>query len=370
MSNFDEALERFHLVDLEYGGGLANHGPMAAQALVDLGHQALIPAFVDRYAPRLPPAGPGRVLAPTEQGAARGDFARAADWVATFEARLEQADWRACVREVVPSLLPGLFAAAGHGLLRTVHAMRALEREDSPLSRRELARGLAYWVVRDRPLPGVPGARAGAGASTSAAGSAAAACGSELADGLARASVVPVGPERGESFVEAVGRLEAFAPYRALVETTRLPAEDEIDEALAALVRASARLYLDHPEARIAYAHAITIPAAVRWLARFLMPADARAGAGFAFQAAVALHALYGGTPRASGVDDEVAKTAESWDEIRYRAACSIEEHAIKVACACWLEVRDAKEAADPVLALAASDAALRIDGSRSAVRY
>lgn len=369
MSNFDEALERFHLVDLEYGGGLANHGPMAAQALVDLGHQALIPAFVDRYAPRLPLARPGRVLTSTEQGAARDDFARAADWVATFEARLEQADWRACVREVVPPLLPGLFAAAGHGLLRTVHAMRALEREDDPLRRRELARGLAYWVVRDRRLPGTPGTLASAGASISAAGSAAAR-GSELAAGLARASGVPIGPERGESFVEAVGRLEAFAPYRALVETTRLPAEDEIDAALAALVRASARLYLDHPEARIAYAHAITIPAAVRWLARFLMPADARAGAGFAFQAAVALHALYAGTPRASGVDDEVAKTAGSWDEIRYRAACSIEEHAIKVACACWLEARDAKEAADPVLALAASDAALRIDGSRSAIRY
>lgn len=370
MSNFDEALERFHLVDLEYGGGLANHGPMAAQALVDLGHQALIPAFVDRYAPRLPPARPGRPLAPAEQAAARGDFARASDWVATFEARLEGEDWRTCVREVVPPLLPRLFAGAGHGLLRTVHAMRALEREDGLLRRRELARGLAYWVARDRSLPGLPGALASAGPSSANATDESAARGSGLAAALVQVSPLPVGPEPGESFVDAVRRLEPFAPYRSLVETTSLPAEGEVDAALAALVRASARLYLDHPEARIAYAHAITIPAAVRWLARFLTPADARAGTGFAFQAVAALHALYGGTPRASGVDDEVAKTAESWDEIRYRAACSIEEHAIKVACACWLEARDAPDAADPVLALAASDAALRIDGSRSAIRY
>ena len=47
MSNFDEALERFHRADFEYSGGLASHGPMAAEALESLGHQALIPAFLD-----------------------------------------------------------------------------------------------------------------------------------------------------------------------------------------------------------------------------------------------------------------------------------------------------------------------------------
>lgn len=353
MTNYDEALERFHLVDFEYAGGLANHGPLAAQALVDLGHQALIPAFVDRYAPRLPPARTGRVIEPTAQGAARGDFARAADWGATFAARLEVGDWRACVREAVPGLLPGLFAAAGHGLLRTVHAMRALEREDTPLRRRELALGLAYWSARDRRLPGEPGSRArGPG---------------ELAAALERVAPLAEGPAPGESFVDAVRRLEPVAAFRELVETTGLPPQDGVDQSLAALVRASAALYLRCPEARIAYAHAITIPAATRWLARSLAPADARVAAGHAFQAVAALHALYGGLARAGGVDDEVAKTAESWDEIRYRAACSIEEHAIKVACACWLEAR---EAADPCLALAAADAALRIDGSRSAIRY
>ncbi|MBY0399158.1 questin oxidase family protein, partial [Myxococcota bacterium] len=338
----------------------ANHGPMAAQALVDLGHQALIPAFVDRYAPRLPPARPGRAMDPAEQGRARGDFARASDWVATFEARLAEEDWRACVREVVPPLLPGLFAAAGHGLLRTVHAMRALEREDSPLRRRELARGLAHWSARDRRLPGEPTATAQATATAGASATLG------LADAFASMPPLPTGPEPEELFVDAVARLEAFAPFRGVVGSVTGPAEAEVDAALAALVRAAARVYLERPEARIAYTHAITIPAAMRWLAGHLAPADARIGAVHAFQAAAALHALYGGTPRAEAVDDEVAKTAASWDEIRYRAACSIEEHATKLACACWLEAR---EADDPVLAQAAADAALRIDGSRSAVR-
>ena len=53
MTDLDEALERLQLGGLDYGPGLANHGPMAAEALVALGHPALITGLVDGYAPRL-----------------------------------------------------------------------------------------------------------------------------------------------------------------------------------------------------------------------------------------------------------------------------------------------------------------------------
>ena len=81
MSNFDAALERFQQIDLEYAGGLANHGPMGAEALEALGHQAKIPAFVDIYAPRLPPMSMGSALAPADRMAARGDISRVGDWI-------------------------------------------------------------------------------------------------------------------------------------------------------------------------------------------------------------------------------------------------------------------------------------------------
>ena len=92
MSNFDEALERLHLVDLEYAGGLANHGPMGVEALEALGHQALIPAFMDLYVPRLPVAVPGTPMDERACEDALGRIERRGDWVATWEARLERGD--------------------------------------------------------------------------------------------------------------------------------------------------------------------------------------------------------------------------------------------------------------------------------------
>ena len=41
-SRLDDALARFEPTSLEYGPGLANHGPMAAEALCALGHPALV----------------------------------------------------------------------------------------------------------------------------------------------------------------------------------------------------------------------------------------------------------------------------------------------------------------------------------------
>ena len=157
MTDLDEALERFQLGGLEYGPGLANHGPMAAEALVALGHPALITGLVDGYAPRLPPFQPGAPLADGEREAALGDPQRCADWVATWERELEQRDWPEVLRAALPLLASGLFAGAAHGFLRVAHGVRALAREPTRARRRELAFGLGYWAGRFQRLPGVPG---------------------------------------------------------------------------------------------------------------------------------------------------------------------------------------------------------------------
>jgi hypothetical protein len=378
VSNLDEALERFHIADLEYAGGRANHGPMAAEALESLGHQALIPALLDLYVPRLPPAEKGRVLAGEDLVSARGRPERRADWVATFEARLErEEDWRTFVGGVVPDLLPGLFASAGHGLLRTAHAVRGLEREDSPLRRRELARGLASWAAREQTLPGRPGVRATAEGRSrgleaffealprSGGGRGAGAAGSAGGD---------------ELFIEAARRLESDADFRAAIEAAPTPEDGaDLEAWLVELARVGAGLYLAHPGARIAYVHAVTLPVALRELVPLLGAESARAGAGYVLQALAALHALFderGGQEEGAGAG-EVAwgvvgapaaaaldPSTESWDEIRYRAACSIQEHAIKLAEACW---RLHAVTPDRVFRRAAADAALRLEGSRSA---
>lgn len=360
MSNLDEALERFLLVDFEYAGGFANHGPMAVEALESIGHQALIPAFVDSYAPRLPLVRTGRSLRPEERVAALGRPERAVDWAADFEEALSSGDWRSVAIPTVAELLPGLFAAAGHGLLRAVHAMRALEREDNSIRRRELARGLAYWSARFRRLPGEPGVHAGRG------GSDAAAVASDPGTFLQAMARLEVRPGSRETFDEAVRHLDGHAAFRAAIEGMALPYETDVDAFLAATCRAAAGLYIAHPDARIAYVHAVTIPSAMRWLAARLSPAAARRGAGYALQAVAALHAVMGGTPARADVDEEVARASESWDEIRYRAACSLDEHAVKLAEACW---REDRLGPDPILRLAAADAALRLVGNPNAAR-
>ncbi|MCA9506144.1 MAG: DUF4243 domain-containing protein [Myxococcales bacterium] len=358
MSNYDEALERFRIVGLEYADGLSNHGPMAAEALVGLGHQALIPALVDVYAPRLPAARAGRVLSEAEQASARGRVEHAADQVATFEARLEAAaDWRDVIAREVPPLLPGLFAATGHGLLRTAHAIRALEREDSALRRGELARGLAHWSSRYQTLPGHPPP-----SSAPPADPATLAVRLEVWPHLADASA------RDQLFFEAVRRLDAEPRFVEAMDAIGRPAVGRagLDAFLDALVRTGAALYLAHPDDRIAYAHAVTIPEAVRSVAPHLSETDASAAGWYALQAVGALHAVFGGIgDGAPGEPSEtVRRTAESWDEIRYRAACSLQEHAIKLAEAC---LRADRRAPDPIFALAAADAALELEGRRSA---
>ena len=353
MSNFDEALERFHLGDLEYGGGLANHGPMGAEALERLGHQALIPAFLGLYAPRLPPAAPGRAIDPGEAEQALGVFSRAADWVATFEARLETGDWRQVVASEVPARWPGLFAGAGHGLLRTAHAVRALEGEDSALRRRELARGLAYWSARYQRLPGRPGIGERPWPSV---------LGEERSGGAGDSSFWPLVGEPGARvglFFESVVRLDTFPAFTDAIERLARPDESDFSAFTSALARLACRLYLAHPESRIAYVHALTIPSAIRLLAPYVTETEACEGAVHAFQAMMAMHSMFGGGEGGSEPDPEVERIAGDWNEIRYHAACSLQEHAIKMVEACWREDRIAP---DPILRRAAADAALAID--------
>jgi hypothetical protein len=352
MIELDEALERFQKCDLEFMGGLANHGPMAAEALVALGHGALIAGFVDAYAPLIPPLEPGRPIPENERAAALGRPERLADWVATFESELlADADWRAVLARSCSELLPGLFAGATHGLLRAAHAVRSLDQADTPPRRRELAFGLAYWAGRYQPLPGVPGARAQRGRGPLAS--------------LRALPAVAVARRRPGFFFDAVRVLDDDPAFVESVELAD-PADRTVSLLLSELCRAAASLYLANPAARIAYVHTLTAPSALRLLAPHL-PQDAlRAAFGYAFQAAAALHAVSAENPATAGlaldsaprVASEVERLAEDAAGIRYRAACSLEEHAIKFSEAC---LREDAIAPDPIFRLAAADAALHL---------
>lgn len=350
MTELDQALVRFQAGELEYGGGLANHGPMAAEALGVLGHEALIPAFVDVYAPRLPPLALGPPIDPSRQETSLGNGADA-EWVATFLDLLARAPWSDVLEAWLPRLLPGLFAAAMHGVLRTGHAVRALHERETPGRIREVGFGLGYWASRYHPLPGAPGTAPEPGLGPDAL--------------LADLPLVPPA-DRSPGFFDAAVRVlddrVDFVEGIARLDLACAPPSEMISD----LCIASARLYLAHPELRIAYAHCVTGPSVLRLLADHLGPDDLRAGVGFATRAVAALHvthALRSAVPDVSP-SAEIVRLADSPPEIRYRAACSAEEHAIKLTEAC---LREYAIRADPVLLLAAADAAIGMGASAGA---
>jgi len=347
VTELDLALARFHQGRFEYGGGLANHGPMAAEALEALSHEALIPGFAEVYAPRLGEAPKGEPIDPDRRDAALGNGADG-DWAATFDRLGEEASWRELLVQWLPALIPGLFAAATHGALRTAHAARGAGRRESPERAREVGLGLGYWASHYRVLPGRPGSSPEAGLGPARL--------------IASLEPVPLAERAPGFFDDAVGVLDGREDFARAIARLDLDAGDP-SEMLSELCAAAAGLYLAHPEARIAYAHCVTAPSALRLLAGFVERDVLRAAVGHAVQAVAALHVTHvlRDVDAAPDPTSEVLRLADRPDEVRYRAACSAEEHAIKLAEAC---LREEAIRSDPRLRLAAADAAVAIGAS------
>ena len=129
----------------EYAGTLANHLPMLLHALHELGAPpARLAQFAAGYSRRLQPASAGSATL-LEPASHLGQWEAFPDLLAHFSARVRAQGRDACVREALPLLMPGVSAAAFHGLLRTAHGLAA--GHDG-----EVAQGLAYWVARHQPL--------------------------------------------------------------------------------------------------------------------------------------------------------------------------------------------------------------------------
>src|SRR5215469_12475906 len=155
----DEAYERLHATGPEFDGWLSNHGPMAAEAMVRRGHADEVPGWLDVYMRRLEefPRGSGPIGAGWQD--ALGDPRRVADWTTYFRREVTEQPWRQVLDTWWPRLLPGVAAAATHGVIRVGHAVTALmgDGEDAEHPT-ELAHGLAYWAARWQPVPGAPAA--------------------------------------------------------------------------------------------------------------------------------------------------------------------------------------------------------------------
>jgi Questin oxidase-like len=331
----DEALGRLAPTGPEFGGGLSNHGPMAAEALVCLGRPAEVEPWVDRYLRRLDDAPrAGDPIDDANWREALGDVTRVADWTEYLRRQLAEAPWREVLDRWWPRLLPGIAAGATHGVIRTAHAARSLSAAETAARRDELARGLAYWAARYVEIPGARPA-------------------GTLPAGTALPAVPTLAGPAGRLITDRLRQVGASPGFAAATAALR-PPSGSVDAALAGLTRVFAELLLDRGRAQhIAFIHAVTAPTAVRSILP-LIAADLHVPTYEAlWLTGAAIHAGYSGLAEVGPLPTGAAPAP---DDLADRAIANGDEHAIKLTEAC---LRECRNGAQPIY-LRAADATLR----------
>ena len=319
-ATIDDALEILEGTGPEFGGGLSNHGPMAAEALLALGRDADVIAWTENYKRRLREHPESRNPIGDDWQEALGDGKRVGDWIAFFDRQLAEAPWRDVLNVWAARLAPGIIAAATHGVIRTGHAVRSVAAQETSARLHELAEGLGYWATRYRTLPEAsPGAT-----------------GTRLpSEALGQVETVPEPARRPVGLItEGLAPLDdlpSFADATALVDASGDPSRFVSD-----LTETFAGVYLANASATgqvITFIHSVTGPSAVRLMAPHLDDAALRVCLRYGWQAAAALYASFGDTT-APGAIEEAADA----DDLIDRAVASGDEHAIKFTEACLRE--------------------------------
>jgi hypothetical protein len=328
----DEAYQRLHVTGPEFGGWLSNHGPMAAEAMVRRGHAGQVHPWLDEYMRRLDEFPRGTSPIGVSWQDALGDPRRVADWTVYFRREVGEQPWRSALGTWWPRLLPGVAAAATHGVIRVGHAVRALTEDgDDPEHLTELAHGLAYWAARWQPVPGAAATEPLPAAERIAAGKSAAA---SLTVDDALTSVPRIADQSG-GIRDRLGRLAALPEWPAALTAPTLPASaGELQSWLAGLVDATTTRYLRYGHGEgIMLVHSATAPNAILRTLPVLDESLWPASAAAAWAAAAALTAIYAAASPAARADlpDAPAGTHAA-EEAFARAVEHGDEHVIKFA--------------------------------------
>ncbi|MBI3450942.1 MAG: DUF4243 domain-containing protein, partial [Acidobacteria bacterium] len=280
----DEALEILASTGPEYGGGLANHGPMAAEALTALGRPAAVKPWLEGYRRRLDVHPDARnPVAADAWRETLGVYNRVGDFIALFDRELAERPWPAVLDTWSARLAPGIVGAAMHGVIRTGHAARSLAAKETPARRHELAEGLGYWAARYQSLP--------------------------ESEGKPAAGLLPSQAIRSVPLVPADQRPRRFLISDALKPLAASPAfasvihlvDDSIEPSrfLSDLTSTFARIFVEEaqPGLVITLIHTVTGPSAVRLLVPHVAPATSRLLARYVWQAAAGVYAALGKPP-------------------------------------------------------------------------
>ena len=314
----DDAMEVLCDTGPEFGPGLSNHGPMAAEALYTLGRSDDVVPWVVGYKRNLQDAPtPANPIAKDGWQEALGDIKRVADWTVFFERELAEASWQQTVNTWTARFAPGMVSAATHGVIRTAHAVRNLGRHESAARLRELAEGFAYWAARYLAVPGMPNNSG------------------KLMPSNAISEVQTQSLEDQHQLGLITHRLrrlddESFGGVINLVDTS------DRDAFLSDMAETFARAYLANVNDAnaIGLIHCVTGPSAVRLLLPYLTPEVADAACAHAWQAGAAIYAAFGQVPD----PDSIPAITNVREDIIDHAVATQDEHAIKFTEACLRE--------------------------------
>jgi hypothetical protein len=305
---------------------------MAAEAMVRHGHAGQVHRWLDGYMRRLEefPRGSGPIGAGWRD--ALGDPRRIADWTAYFRREVTEQPWRQALETWWPRLLPGVAAAATHGVIRVGHAVRALTDDGQDADHlTELAHGLAYWAARWQPVPGAPATELPPVAAPVLAGQAAGA-GPAAAEALA---AVPRIADQSGGIRDRLGRLAELPGWPvALAAPQFQTSAGALRSWLAGLVDAAATQYLAYGHGEgVMLVHSATAPNAILRtlpvLDRRLWPPSVAA----AWAAAAALTAIYApATPAGPAGLPGPPAGPQAAEETFARAVEHGDEHVIKFA--------------------------------------
>ncbi|MFE9328597.1 hypothetical protein ACIHDR_47490 [Nocardia sp. NPDC052278] len=351
----NDALERTDDLGYERGEAmdLANHGPMGAEALATLGHTDAVASWVETYRRAMSFHEPPQARFPLDENdelswrPALGVFERVGDWDQLFVRELAEAPWQDVLVRWWPRLIPGLYSQLTHGLIRTAHAVRSLSATPEPSRAQlvELARGLAYWAGRYRPLPGYPDRTRLTGDSS-------------VADAVAGLARIPLPAKPTPEAIQQ--RRAAILVHPGLADGLAALRDGDPQFLLSEMTAEFAGIYLAHPRPPIPMVHGVTAPAAIRLVLPHL-PTELHGSTIFSmWQTHLVMLLTFTGD---SAGEDSAWHTAASnshlsWDELGARAAEHRDEHVIKFTEAC---LREHLLRPDPRYAVAAYAAIERI---------
>ena len=333
----DEGLEILAGYGPEYSGGLSNHGPMGADALVRLGRGDAVPTWAEQYRRILEPgSAAGAVIDSSEWREVLGVTRRFGDWQATFGHELATSPWPEALGRWLPRLVPGVMAAGTHGVIRVAHAAGALERRETPPRLGELANGLAYWASRYVTLGREPQLH-GEGSP------------SVILDGLPRHEP----PESAWLIWQAALAAAEHEDVHAAIDSAKRPTD--VEDAIDDLIAATLRLYVNNRRyAPIGYVHLVTAPVTLRDLLPYVPQHLHQAAFAYLWQTCATVHSAWRASAPAPPLSDQALEDQDLAD----RAVASADEHAIKFTLAC---LRQHNRRPDPLLLGAAADASHRL---------